>query len=148
MPCKRPRQRLLNLGQDRGSPLTASNTPHSVPCGRPLPNAGTLFALCPSDLDVPLATRATLGKMSPEYGSTVGAAVTEHDLNVSAVLSGNRNFEGRIHAQTQLNFLTSPPLVVAYALAGSVQADLLNEPLGPTDRRRGCLSTRHLAHDR
>ena len=60
----------------------------------------------------------------------VGAAVADHDLNVSAVLSGNRNFEGRIHAQTKMNFLTSPPLVVAYALAGTMQADLLNEPLG------------------
>jgi len=61
----------------------------------------------------------------------VSAAVTASDLTVCSVLSGNRNFEGRIHAETKMNFLTSPPLVIAYALAGTMQADLLGEPLGP-----------------
>src|SRR5690606_5289303 len=51
-------------------------------------------------------------------------------LTVAAVLSGNRNFEGRIHAQTRMNFLASPPLVVAYALAGSMHVDLTRDPLG------------------
>jgi aconitate hydratase len=60
----------------------------------------------------------------------VAKAVTEHDLTVCSVLSGNRNFEGRIHAECKMNFLTSPPLVIAYALVGSMQADLLQEPLG------------------
>jgi aconitate hydratase len=60
----------------------------------------------------------------------VGAAVTEHNLTVCSVLSGNRNFEGRIHAQCEMNFLASPPLVIAYALAGTMHADLLGEPLG------------------
>ena len=60
----------------------------------------------------------------------VSAAVAENDLTVCSVLSGNRNFEGRIHAQTRMNFLTSPPLVVAYALAGSLHVNLLSEPLG------------------
>ena len=60
----------------------------------------------------------------------VGAAVIEHDLTVCSVLSGNRNFEGRIHSECKMNFLTSPPLVIAYALIGSMQADLLKEPLG------------------
>ena len=46
------------------------------------------------------------------------------------MLSGNRNFEGRIHPQTRANYLASPPLVVAYALAGSMKVDLLNEPIG------------------
>src|SRR5680860_795517 len=54
----------------------------------------------------------------------VSDAVNEHDLNVSAVLSGNRNFEGRIHGQTKMNFLASPPLVIAYALAGSMHVNL------------------------
>ena len=63
----------------------------------------------------------------------VSAAVNEHDLTACSVLSGNRNFEGRIHPQTKMNFLTSPPLVIAYALAGTMHADLLREPLG-TDR--------------
>jgi aconitate hydratase len=60
----------------------------------------------------------------------VSAAVAEHDLTVCAVLSGNRNFEGRIHAECKMNFLASPPLVIAYALVGSMHADLLREPLG------------------
>ncbi|GAA5611273.1 aconitate hydratase [Streptomyces platensis] len=60
----------------------------------------------------------------------VARAVSEHDLAVAAVLSGNRNFEGRIHPQTKLNYLASPPLVVAYALAGSMTVDLTRDPLG------------------
>jgi aconitate hydratase len=57
-------------------------------------------------------------------------AVKEGDLAVSAVLSGNRNFEGRIHPDVRLNYLASPPLVVAYALAGTMDLDLTTEPLG------------------
>jgi aconitate hydratase len=60
----------------------------------------------------------------------VSAAVTEHDLTVCSVLSGNRNFEGRIHPECKMNFLASPPLVIAYALVGTMNADLLEEPLG------------------
>lgn len=60
----------------------------------------------------------------------VERAVKEGDLIVAGVLSGNRNFEGRIHPYVKANYLASPPLVVAYALAGSVDVDLVNEPLG------------------
>jgi aconitate hydratase len=60
----------------------------------------------------------------------VSAAVTEHDLTVCSVLSGNRNFEGRIHPECRMNFLASPPLVVAYALVGTLHTDLLRDPLG------------------
>ena len=63
----------------------------------------------------------------------VSTAVAEGELTVCSVLSGNRNFEGRIHAETEMNFLTSPPLVIAYALAGNMQVDLPNDPLG-TDK--------------
>ncbi|QBQ07137.1 aconitate hydratase AcnA [Sporosarcina pasteurii] len=56
--------------------------------------------------------------------------IQAHDLIVSSVLSGNRNFEGRVHPLIKANYLASPPLVVAYALAGTVRKDLLNEPLG------------------
>jgi aconitate hydratase len=66
------------------------------------------------------------GPLIPE----VAAAVAGHDLTVCSVLSGNRNFEGRIHAQCRMNFLASPLLVVAYALAGTLRIDLLHEPLG------------------
>ena len=54
----------------------------------------------------------------------VADAIDEGDLAVCAVLSGNRNFEGRIHAQVRANYLASPPLVVAYALAGTIRTDL------------------------
>lgn len=60
----------------------------------------------------------------------VAEAIEEHDLAVAAVLSGNRNFEGRIHPQVRANYLASPPLVVAFALAGSMDIDLTTEPLG------------------
>ena len=60
----------------------------------------------------------------------IGEAVNEGELVVCAVLSGNRNFEARIHSDVKANYLASPPLVVAYALAGRMDIDLLNEPLG------------------
>jgi aconitate hydratase len=60
----------------------------------------------------------------------IAAAVEENDLTVCAVLSGNRNFEGRINQHVKANYLASPPLVVAYALAGRMDIDLVNEPLG------------------
>ncbi len=60
----------------------------------------------------------------------VAKAVTAKDLAVAAVLSGNRNFEGRIHAQVKASYLASPPLVVAYALAGTVLCDMTADPLG------------------
>src|SRR5699024_6956134 len=66
------------------------------------------------------------GPLIPE----VSKAVNDRDLAVAAVLSGNRNFEGRINADVKMNYLASPPLVVAYALAGSMDVDLFNEPLG------------------
>jgi aconitate hydratase len=60
----------------------------------------------------------------------VSAAIAAGDLTVASVLSGNRNFEGRVHAEVKMNYLASPPLVVAYALAGTVNIDLSREPLG------------------
>jgi aconitate hydratase len=60
----------------------------------------------------------------------IATAIQEGDLVAAAVLSGNRNFEGRIHSSVRANYLASPPLVVAYALAGSMDVDLYNEPLG------------------
>lgn len=60
----------------------------------------------------------------------VSAVVNEHDLSVVSVLSGNRNFEGRINPDVKMNYLASPPLVIAYALAGTMDFDFENEPLG------------------
>jgi aconitate hydratase len=70
-----------------------------------------------------------IGNSGPLPGE-VAKAVTGSDLVASAVISGNRNFEGRVHPLVKANFLASPPLVVAYALAGTVDIDLNNEPLG------------------
>src|SRR5690625_6451960 len=64
--------------------------------------------------------------LAPEITS----AIQDNDLTVCSVLSGNRNFEGRIHPHTKMNLLASPPLVVAYALAGSLHVNLTSEPLG------------------
>ncbi len=66
------------------------------------------------------------GPLDPD----IAAAIGENDLIVAAVLSGNRNFEGRIHPLTQANYLCSPALVVAYALRGTVVGDLANDPIG------------------
>ncbi len=60
----------------------------------------------------------------------VSQAIREGDLSACAVLSGNRNFEGRVHAEVRMNYLASPPLVVAYAIAGRMDIDIQNEPLG------------------
>jgi aconitate hydratase len=89
-----------------------------------------------------LADLETLGFGIVGYGCTtcignsgplpppVSAAVTDANLVATAVLSGNRNFEGRIHPQVKASYLASPPLVVAYALAGTTDIDLTSEPLG------------------
>jgi aconitate hydratase len=60
----------------------------------------------------------------------VSQAINEGDLIVASVLSGNRNFEGRVHPEVKMNFLASPPLVVAYAIAGTTGIDIMNDPLG------------------
>ena len=71
------------------------------------------------------------GDLTPE----LNAAITANDLVCAAVLSGNRNFEARIHPNLKANFLASPPLVVAYAIAGTLDRDLMTEPVG--QGRRG-----------
>lgn len=92
-----------------------------------------------AELDKPLET---LGFDLVGYGCTtcignsgplpteVSEAISDGDLTVTSVLSGNRNFEGRVHAEVRMNYLASPPLVVAYAIAGTMNIDLYNEPLG------------------
>jgi aconitate hydratase len=74
-----------------------------------------------------------IGNSGPLSGEVV-KGITKGELIAAAVLSGNRNFEGRVHPYVQANYLASPPLVVAYALAGTVDIDLVNEPLGEDDR--------------
>ena len=72
------------------------------------------------------------GPLIPE----VSQAVQDNDLAVVSVLSGNRNFEGRINPDVKMNYLASPPLVVAYALAGTMDTDLVNDPLGTDEQGR------------
>src|SRR5204862_5258633 len=60
----------------------------------------------------------------------ISQAINDNDLVVASVLSGNRNFEGRVHPSVKANYLASPPLVVAYAIAGTVDIDLSTEPIG------------------
>ena len=76
-----------------------------------------------------VAVHNCIGNSGP-LPEPVAEVVRDEDLVVAAVLSGNRNFEGRIHPQVRASYLASPPLVVAYALAGKVDIDLTTEPLG------------------
>src|SRR3989475_289305 len=71
-----------------------------------------------------------IGNSGPLATPEIEQEVKEHDLNVVSVLSGNRNFEGRIHPLIKSSYLASPPLVVAYALAGTVHIDLQDQPIG------------------
>ncbi len=70
-----------------------------------------------------------IGNSGPLEGA-VAHVIEQNDLVAAGVLSGNRNFEGRIHASTRANYLASPPLVIAYAIAGRVDFDFEKEPLG------------------
>ncbi|HKA50508.1 MAG TPA: aconitate hydratase AcnA [Candidatus Dormibacteraeota bacterium] len=71
-----------------------------------------------------------IGNSGPLAGAAIETLVTKGDLSVVAVLSGNRNFEARIHPLVRASYLASPPLVVAYALAGTIRRDLTEDPLG------------------
>jgi len=70
-----------------------------------------------------------IGNSGP-LSEPIAEAVNANNLSVASVLSGNRNFEGRVHQDVRMNYLASPPLVVAYALSGSVDTDLNNDPIG------------------
>ncbi len=70
-----------------------------------------------------------IGNSGP-LNAPISQAIADHKLSVASVLSGNRNFEGRVHQEVRMNFLASPPLVVAYALAGTVDLDLTKDPIG------------------
>ncbi|MGH7776530.1 MAG: aconitate hydratase AcnA, partial [Candidatus Dormibacterales bacterium] len=77
-----------------------------------------------------------IGNSGPLASPEIEEEVTRRDLNVVAVLSGNRNFEGRIHPLVRASYLASPPLVVAFALAGSIESDLGTRPLGRDQKGR------------
>ena len=95
--------------------------------------AGLLAPLAELGFDVVgYGCTTCIGNSGP-LAEAVTAAVESADLVAAAVLSGNRNFEGRVHAAVRANYLASPPLVVAYALAGTVAIDLTSEPIGRGD---------------
>ena len=95
--------------------------------------AGLLAPLAELGFDVVgYGCTTCIGNSGP-LAEAVTAAVESADLVAAAVLSGNRNFEGRVHAAVRANYLASPPLVVAYALAGTVDIDLTSEPIGRGD---------------
>ena len=102
------RHRLLRARRPPGATSTSSASTRSATAARP--------------------ASATPGRSQPRSS----AAIAEGDLVACAVLSGNRNFEARIHPEVKANYLASPPLVVAYALAGRIDIDLESEPLGQT----------------
>ena len=90
---------------------------------------------CRSDLDalgfnlVGYGCTTCIGNSGP-LPEAISKAINDNDLVAASVLSGNRNFEGRVNPDVRANYLASPPLVVAYALAGSMQVDIATEPLG------------------
>ncbi|HLX59054.1 MAG TPA: aconitate hydratase AcnA [Ktedonobacteraceae bacterium] len=100
---------------------------------RRLAGRRAVFDLAVNDLHTfvagTIAVHNCIGNSGP-LSDPVAEAVQDNDLIVAAVLSGNRNFEGRIHPQVRASFLASPPLVVAYALAGTVDIDLTKDPIG------------------
>jgi aconitate hydratase len=95
-----------------------------------LEKAGLLEDLAKVGFDVVAYGCTTCIGNSGPIDEALSKAINENKLSVSAVLSGNRNFEGRIHQDVRMNYLASPPLVVAYALAGSTDMDLTKDPIG------------------
>ena len=113
--------------------VKSSLTPGSLVVTEYLKNAGLVEPLEALGFHVAGYGCATCIGNSGPLPDEVQAAITDNDLTVASVLSGNRNFEGRVHPAVKANYLASPPLVVAYALAGTVDIDLTSEPIG-TDK--------------
>src|SRR5690606_3409521 len=97
-----------------------------------LERAGLLPALATLGFDVVgFGCTTCIGNSGP-LPPPIAEAVREHGLALVSVLSGNRNFEGRINPDVRMNYLASPPLVVAYAIAGTMDLDPMTEPLATT----------------
>jgi aconitate hydratase len=123
-------RKAVELGLDVPGHVKTSLAPGSQVVTRYLSQAGLLPYLEALGFHVVgFGCTTCIGNSGP-LPEPVSRAVDEHELVVSAVLSGNRNFEGRIHSQVRAAFLASPPLVVAYALAGTVDLDLSSDPIG------------------
>lgn len=124
--ARKARQRGLKVARR----IKTSLAPGSQAVTRYLERAGLLddFSALGFEI-VGYGCTTCIGNSGP-LQADIARTITEHDLTVAAVLSGNRNFEGRVSPYTKLNYITSPPLVMAYALAGTVTRDLTTEPLG------------------
>jgi aconitate hydratase len=123
-------KKAVERGLTKPAYVKSSLTPGSLVVTEYLKNAGLLPALEELGFHVTGYGCGTCIGNSGPLPDEVAKAVADNDMTVAAVLSGNRNFEGRVHAQVKANYLASPPLVVAYALAGTVNIDLTNEPIG------------------
>ncbi|MCU6711902.1 aconitate hydratase AcnA [Paenibacillus sp. J5C_2022] len=122
-------KKAVERGLTKPAYVKSSLTPGSLVVTDYLVKAGLLESLEALGFHVAGYGCATCIGNSGPLPDEVSAAIADNDMTVAAVLSGNRNFEGRVHAQVKANYLASPPLVVAYALAGTVNIDLANEPL-------------------
>jgi len=123
-------KKAVELGLKKPAYVKSSLTPGSLVVTDYLQKANLLEPLEALGFYVAGYGCATCIGNSGPLPDEVGQAITDNDMTVAAVLSGNRNFEGRVHAQVKANYLASPPLVVAYAIAGTVNIDLANDPIG------------------
>ncbi|MBJ9993493.1 aconitate hydratase AcnA [Paenibacillus sp. S28] len=123
-------KKAVERGLKKPGYVKSSLTPGSLVVTDYLQKAGLLESLEALGFYVAGYGCATCIGNSGPLPDEVSQAITDNDMTVAAVLSGNRNFEGRVHAQVKANYLASPPLVVAYALAGTVNIDLQNDPIG------------------
>ncbi|MGZ9587151.1 aconitate hydratase AcnA [Paenibacillus marinisediminis] len=123
-------KKAVERGLTKPAYVKSSLTPGSLVVTEYLQKAGLLDSLEALGFHVAGYGCATCIGNSGPLPDEVGKAIADNDMTVAAVLSGNRNFEGRVHAQVKANYLASPPLVVAYALAGTVNIDLANDPIG------------------
>lgn len=123
-------KKAVERGLKKPGYVKSSLTPGSLVVTEYLQKAGLIEPLEALGFHVAGYGCATCIGNSGPLPEEVSAAIADTDMTVAAVLSGNRNFEGRVHAQVKANYLASPPLVVAYALAGTVNIDLQNDPIG------------------
>ncbi|SDW69354.1 aconitate hydratase AcnA [Paenibacillus sp. CF384] len=123
-------KKAVERGLKKPAYVKSSLTPGSLVVTEYLKRANLLESLEALGFHVAGYGCATCIGNSGPLPDEVSKAIADNDMTVAAVLSGNRNFEGRVHAQVKANYLASPPLVVAYALAGTVNIDLSSDPIG------------------
>ncbi len=127
-------KKAVELGLKKPAYVKSSLTPGSLVVTDYLKNAGVLEYLEKLGFyNAGYGCATCIGNSGP-LPDAAEAAIKDNDLTVASVLSGNRNFEGRVHALVKANYLASPILVVAYALAGTVDIDLEKDPIGINDK--------------